>query len=134
MYLRTFEGTFETLRRYLIYLLIIQVLLLFVTNINITTQINESIYLPYLYLYIHTSFVLYVYIHHYTCMLLILRILFYLLRTKVPSKVYVHNIPECLTVKNVRFTWYRLSNITVYSFHTLISILFYFIFKSKILV
>ena len=45
---------------------------------------------------------------------------------------YVHNIPECLTVKNVRFTWYRLSNITVYSFHTLISILFYF--KSKILV
>ena len=132
MYLRTFEGTFETLRRYLIYLLIIQVLLLFVTNINITTQINESIYLPYLYLYIHTSFVLYVYIHHYTCMLLILRILFYLLRTF--EGIYVHNIPECLTVKNVRFTWYRLSNITVYSFHTLISILFYFIFKSKILV
>ena len=129
MYLRTFEGTFETLRRYLIYLLI-QVLLLFVTNINITTQINESIYLPYLYLYIHTSFVLYVYIHHYTCMLL--RILFYLLRTF--EGIYVHNIPECLTVKNVRFTWYRLSNITVYSFHTLISILFYFIFKSKILV
>ena len=97
MYLRTFEGTFETLRRYLIYLLIIQVLLLFVTNINITTQINESIYLPYLYLYIHTSFVLYVYIHHYTCMLL--RILFYLLRTF--EGIYVHNIPECLTVKNV---------------------------------
>ena len=83
------------LRRYLIYLLI-QVLLLFVTNINITTQINESIYLPYLYLYIHTSFVLYVYIHHYTCMLLILRILFYLLRTF--EGIYVHNIPECLTV------------------------------------
>ena len=87
MYLRTFEGTFETLRRYLIYLLI-QVLLLFVTNINITTQINESIYLPYLYLYIHTSFVLYVHIHHYTCMLLILRILFYLLRTF--EGIYVH--------------------------------------------
>jgi len=126
MYLRTFEGTFETLRRYLIYLLI-QVLLLFVTNINITTQINESIYyLIYIYISILLSYCMYVYIHHYTYAL------FYLLRTF--EGIYVHNIPECLTVKNVRFTWYRLSNITVYSFHTLISILFYFIFKSKILV
>jgi hypothetical protein len=38
---------------------------------------------------------------------------------------------KCLTVKNVRCTWYRLSNITVHSFHTLSPIFF---FHSKILV
>ena len=31
---------------------------------------------------------------------------------------------KCLTVKNVRCTWYRLSNITVHSFHTLSPIFF----------
>ena len=30
-----------------------------------------------------------------------------------------------LTVKNVRFTWYRLSNITVYSFHIYIADIFF---------
>ena len=39
---------------------------------------------------------------------------------------------KCLTVKNVRCTWYRLSNITVYSFHALSPILFFY--NSKILV
>ena len=29
-----------------------------------------------------------------------------------------------LTAKNVRFTWYRLSNMTFYSFHTLSTIFF----------
>ena len=134
MYLRTFEGTFETLRRYLIYLLIIQVLLLFVTNINITTQINESIYLPYLYLYIHTSRTVCIYTSLYMHVINLTYIILFITYEGTFEGIYVHNIPECLTVKNVRFTWYRLSNITVYSFHTLISILFYFIFKSKILV
>ena len=39
---------------------------------------------------------------------------------------------KCLTVKNVRCTWYRLSNITVYSFLTLMTFLFFY--NSKILV
>ena len=30
-----------------------------------------------------------------------------------------------LTVKNVTLTWYRLSNITDYSFHTLLTFLFF---------
>jgi hypothetical protein len=36
-----------------------------------------------------------------------------------------HTLMTFLTVKNVRCTWYRLSNITVYSFHTLSTFLFF---------
>ena len=36
-----------------------------------------------------------------------------------------HTLSTFLTVKNVRCTWYRLSNITVYSFHTLSTFLFF---------
>ena len=36
-----------------------------------------------------------------------------------------HTLSTFLTVKNVTLTWYRLSNITVYSFHTLSPILFF---------
>ena len=36
-----------------------------------------------------------------------------------------HTLSTFLTVKNVTLTWYRLSNITVYSFHTLMTFLFF---------
>ena len=38
-----------------------------------------------------------------------------------------HTLSTFLTVKNVTFTWYRLSNITVYSFLTLMTFLFFLI-------
>ena len=41
-----------------------------------------------------------------------------------------HTLSTFLTVKNVRCTWYRLSNITVYSFHTLIDIFIFLIRRS----
>ena len=36
-----------------------------------------------------------------------------------------HTLWTFLTVKNVTLTWYRLPNITVYSFHTLSTFLFF---------
>ena len=36
-----------------------------------------------------------------------------------------HTLSTFLTVKNVTLTWYRLSNITVYSFQTLMTFLFF---------
>ena len=133
MYLRTFEGTFETLRRYLIYLLI-QVLLLFVTNKYHYSNKRIHIFTLFISIYPYFFRTVCIYTSLYMHVINLTYIILFITYEGTFEGIYVHNIPECLIVKNVRFTWYRLSNITVYSFHTLISILFYFIFKSKILV